>query len=162
MRGHLQRINKRSEKETLIILLIIFVISVSLFFLLLFRMPVEGKQVYSTEEKVFADVEKSLKMIITAYTLHPSECGKEKWEKGYGVTYSGLRLTNEHNKKVVAADPNIFPMGTKLHIEGIGEVVVQDTGSAIKGHRLDLFWDEADRHGALQFGKQIRKVVVLE
>ena len=47
-------------------------------------------------------------------------------------------------------------------IEGVGLVVVSDTGSAIKGNRLDLFWDETDRDGALKWGRQVRKVTVLE
>ena len=39
----------------------------------------------------------------------------------------------------IAADTRKFPLGTKLYIEGIGERIVMDTGSAIKGNNLDLF-----------------------
>jgi 3D (Asp-Asp-Asp) domain-containing protein len=46
-------------------------------------------------------------------------------------------------------------------VEGIGEVTVRDKGGAIQGMRLDLFWDETDRAGALRFGRQVRKVTVL-
>ena len=41
-------------------------------------------------------------------------------------------------KGIVATDPYIIPMGTKLYIMGYGEAVAADVGSAIKGNRIDL------------------------
>ena len=38
----------------------------------------------------------------------------------------------------VAADPDVLPLGTRIYIDGIGERVVQDTGGAIKGRKIDL------------------------
>ena len=40
----------------------------------------------------------------------------------------------------VAVDPDLFPMGTKFYIPGYGWAVAQDTGGAIKGRHLDLFF----------------------
>ncbi len=60
--------------------------------------------------------------------------------KYYGVngrTYSGLRGTYG----IVAVDPRVIPLGTRLYIDGYGYAVAADTGGAIKGDRIDLCVD---------------------
>jgi 3D (Asp-Asp-Asp) domain-containing protein len=42
----------------------------------------------------------------------------------------------------VAVDPTVIPLGTALHVQGYGPALVDDTGSAIVGDRIDLFFDE--------------------
>ena len=104
-------------------------------------------------------VRQTLLMDISAYTCMDDH--KRPGDPAYCQTADGTYLKPTHKRKVVAADPSVFFAGTKLMIEGIGEVTVRDKGGAIKGMRLDLFWDETDRAGALKFGRQIRKVTVL-
>lgn len=58
----------------------------------------------------------------------------------------------------VAADTSIHPMGTQLEIESLGTYTVQDRGSAIKGNRLDIYFENHD--DAVKFGKQIVRVRV--
>ena len=53
---------------------------------------------------------------------------------------------------IVAVDPRIIPLGTKLYIIGYGFAVAGDTGGAILGHRIDLGFDSL--HGALLFGRR--------
>lgn len=97
---------------------------------------------------------------VTAYTCMDDT--KRPGDPAYCQTAAGLHLRPAHNKRIVAADPRIFPAGTRLMIDGIGEVLVSDTGSAVKGLVIDLFWDEKDRAGALKFGRQVRTATVLE
>lgn len=51
------------------------------------------------------------------------------------ITYSGHRV----KRGLVAVDPNIIPLGMRLYIPGYGYAYSSDTGSAIKGKRIDLF-----------------------
>ena len=53
-------------------------------------------------------------------------------------------------------DPRYIPLGTRLYIEGYGHAVAGDTGSAIKGNRIDLGQDT--RYSAEKVGR--RSVVV--
>jgi 3D (Asp-Asp-Asp) domain-containing protein len=89
---------------------------------------------------------------ITAYCSCTKCCGKSD-----GITYSGLKAVEG---VTIAADLNILPIGTVVEIEGIGRRIVQDKGGAIKGNRLDLYFQ---RHSdALRFGKQERWVTVIK
>ncbi|MDL2254053.1 hypothetical protein LJC49_08325 [Ruminococcaceae bacterium OttesenSCG-928-I18] len=70
----------------------------------------------------------------TAYCCerYPHICG------GNGVTASGTVPTPG---LTCAADWNVLPPGTWLYIEGVGLRRVEDSGSAIKGKRLDIAVD---------------------
>ena len=62
-------------------------------------------------------------------------CGKHPGDRGYGITLSGLQA----GRGVVGADLNVFPLGTRLYVEGYGYCVVGDTGGGIIGRsRVDL------------------------
>lgn len=70
-------------------------------------------------------------------------------------TYVGSTV----RKGVAAVDPKIIPMGTKLWVEGYGEALAVDQGSAIKGNRIDLAFD--NREEALDYGIKTVKVYIL-
>lgn len=91
-----------------------------------------------------------LNMTATAYAPGPLDNGK--WNN---LTYMGG--TVKHG--VAAVDPRVIPMGTKLWIEGYGEAIAEDQGSAIKGNRIDLAFN--DRKQALDYGIQNVKIYVL-
>ncbi|MCL4441337.1 MAG: 3D domain-containing protein [Firmicutes bacterium] len=60
----------------------------------------------------------------------------------------------------VAVDPGVIPLGTKLFIEGYGYAKALDIGSAIRGNRIDLFFDTEGQ--ALRWGRRSVKVYILE
>jgi len=67
----------------------------------------------------------------TAYTAFCAGCS--------GVTAIGIDLRKNPNLKVIAVDPNVIPLGSKVFVEGYGYAVAGDTGGAIKGNKIDLF-----------------------
>lgn len=60
---------------------------------------------------------------------------------------------------VVAVDPRVIPLGTKLYIEGYGYAVAADTGGAIKGYRIDLVLNTVRE--CKNFGRRQVKVHIL-
>jgi 3D (Asp-Asp-Asp) domain-containing protein len=52
-----------------------------------------------------------------------------------GFTASGVPV----GKGVVAVDPKVIPLGTKLYVPGYGKSVAADVGWAIKGKIIDLW-----------------------
>ena len=61
---------------------------------------------------------------------------------------------------IIAADPRVLPIGTKVHIHGMGYFVVKDTGGAIKGNKIDI-WMPSTRD-ALKFGRRKVHLTVIE
>ena len=57
-------------------------------------------------------------------------------------------------------DPTAIKLGSKLWIEGIGEVVAADTGGVIKGNRIDLYMDKHEE--AVQWGRKMVRVKIIE
>ncbi|WP_276530139.1 peptidoglycan-binding protein [Sporolactobacillus terrae] len=88
----------------------------------------------------------------TAYTANCNGCS--------GTTATGINLHQNPNSKVIAVDPSVIPLGTKLFVEGYGYAIAGDTGGAIKGHRIDVFFKDNNR--ALQWGRRTVKVKILE
>lgn len=106
----------------------------------------------STEE----DVSEYEIFNVSAYSNHVASTGKHKGDNGYGITKSGATTTEGIT---VSADTRLLPLGTRIHIEGIGERIVQDTGGAIKGKKLDLYFE--DEGDALEFGRQHLRVKII-
>lgn len=76
------------------------------------------------------------------------------------ITASGVTPTSH----TVAADPSVLPLGTRIRIAGLddrynGLYVVTDTGSSIRGRRIDLFM--RDCHEAVRFGRRSARVSVV-
>ncbi|XBD02250.1 3D domain-containing protein [Pseudalkalibacillus hwajinpoensis] len=80
------------------------------------------------------------KVTATGYTAGEESTGKSPDHPAYGVTYSGVKVTRDLYS-TIAADPTVFPIGSVLYIPDYGFGVVADTGSAITGNRIDLYYD---------------------
>jgi len=132
-------------------------------------------QVKRTKVEI-ADIMPQCKRIInmtaTAYDLSYKSCGKTREHPAYGITASGTRATVG---RTVSVDPSVIPLGTRVyisfpvaysHLDGI--YIAEDTGSLIKGNKIDIFFGE-DKPGetviynkAMKFGLQEVVVYVLD
>jgi len=61
---------------------------------------------------------------------------------------------------VVAVDPNVIPLGTRLYVEGYGFAIAADIGSAIIGNKIDLYMESLTE--SRRFGRQNVIVYILE
>lgn len=100
---------------------------------------------------------------LTAYCPCKKCCGKWAENRPIGkdgkeIVYTASGAIAEPGK-TVAADTSILPFGKKVYIDG-HEYTVQDTGGAIKGNRIDVYF--ADHQEALKFGVQYKEVFILE
>ncbi len=95
----------------------------------------------------------------TGYYAGVESTGKTPSHPGYGITYSGVKVRRDHFS-TIAADPSVFPLGTILYIPGYGYGVVSDTGSAIKGHIIDLYF-ETKEDVYKQWGKKKVDVYII-
>lgn len=105
------------------------------------------------------DATSQIEVVATGYTAGVESTGKRPGHPGYGITYSGVKVRRDQ-VSTIAADPKLFPIGTLLDIPGYGYGVVADTGSAIKGRRIDLYF-ETIREVYEQWGKRKVSVKVL-
>ena len=74
---------------------------------------------------------------------------------GDGITATGIRARHG----VVAVDPNVIPLGTRVYIPGYGEAIAADTGGDIIGNRIDVVLE--DYGSAMQFGRRTVDVYIL-
>jgi 3D (Asp-Asp-Asp) domain-containing protein len=93
---------------------------------------------------------------LTAYTAGYESTGKRPGDPAYGITSTGQHARED---LTVAVDPHIIPYGTKLYIPGVGYRIAQDSGGAISGHHIDVFYNHVDI--ARNFGVQRDKAVYI-
>lgn len=101
---------------------------------------------------------RKITMKATAYDTSPEENG------GYTTTATGTSL----GFGVVAVDPKVIPLGSRLYVESTddgasftyGYCIAADTGGAIKGNRIDLCYNT--RSQCIQFGRRNVTVYVLD
>ncbi|HWR61948.1 MAG TPA: 3D domain-containing protein, partial [Clostridia bacterium] len=99
---------------------------------------------------------RALKMTATAYDATFESCGKHPGDPNYGITYTGLKV----RPGIVAVDPKVIPLGTYLYVEGYGEALAADKGGAIKGNRIDLYFESPK--DVARYGRKTVKVYILD
>ena len=107
--------------------------------------PVQNTEVFEQQQG------DEMVVTATAYTAYCKGCS--------GTTAYGIDLRANPNQKVIAVDPRVIPLGTKVWVEGYGEAIAGDTGGAIKGHKIDVFIPEYEN--AMQWGVKKVKIKVL-
>ncbi|GIN59667.1 hypothetical protein J8TS2_39860 [Lederbergia ruris] len=95
---------------------------------------------------------KTMTVKATAYTASCKGCS--------GITATGINLKKKPNAKVISVDPKKIPLGTKVYVEGYGEAIAGDTGSAIKGNKIDLHMPTKKK--ALNWGVRSVKIKVYQ
>lgn len=102
----------------------------------------------------------------TAYCLCQKCCGKSPSSPGYGVTASGLKIIPGTGMKVIAVDPKVIPLGSKVYVQGLngawdyGYAVAGDTGGAIKSMKIDLYMDSHEE--TLSWGRKKVNIYVVD
>lgn len=114
------------------------------------RFPDKEKKAVTASAKK-ADVKRTVAVEATAYTAFCEGCS--------GVTYTGIDLRANPDQKVIAVDPNVIPLGSKVRVPGYGVAVAGDIGGDIEGHRIDLFM--AQENDAFDYGRRQVEVEIL-
>jgi 3D (Asp-Asp-Asp) domain-containing protein len=91
---------------------------------------------------------KTMEVVATAYS--PLEPGLD-WN-----TRSGMRARHG----IIAVDPKVIPLGTKVYVEGYGFAIAADTGSAIKGNKIDVCIIDLDE--MRRWGRRTVTIHILE
>ena len=106
----------------------------------------------ASRSNVSQSTAKELTVTATAYTANDGGMT--------GVTATGIDLKANKNAKVIAVDPNVIPLGSKVYVQGYGEATAADTGGAIKGNKIDVF--VPSKSAAKNWGVKTVKVKVLK
>ncbi|EUJ32488.1 LysM peptidoglycan-binding and 3D domain-containing protein [Listeria cornellensis] len=111
--------------------------------------PSKQTQSSNSSKSTSKSVAKTVTVTATAYS---------KAEPGMGhVTASGIDLND--NPRVIAVDPSVIPLGSKVYVEGYGEAIAADTGGAIKGNKIDVHLDSVQ--ACYNWGVKTVKVQIL-
>jgi 3D (Asp-Asp-Asp) domain-containing protein/LysM repeat protein len=105
----------------------------------------------NNESQDQAESGKEISVSATAYTADCQGCS--------GTTATGVDLKANPDAKVIAVDPSVIPLGSKVYVEGYGYATAADTGSAIKGNRVDIF--VPNEQDAVNWGVKNIKVKIL-
>lgn len=98
------------------------------------------------------NVVKEITVNASAYTANCNGCS--------GITSTGINLKRNPDAKVIAVDPTVIPLGTKVYVEGYGYAIAGDIGSAIKGNKIDLFFPT--KAEAYKWGRKNVKIKILK
>lgn len=97
-----------------------------------------------------SDSTRTLTVNASAYTASCSGCT--------GITATGVDVRNS-TPNIIAVDPDVIPLGSKVRVEGMGVYRAEDTGGAIKGKKIDILMPSKEQ--ARQFGRKNLKVTIL-
>lgn len=98
------------------------------------------------------NVVKEFVVSASAFTANCNGCS--------GVTSTGINLKKNPDIKVIAVDPNVIKLGTKVYVEGYGYAIAGDTGGNIKGNKIDVFFSSTSE--AYKWGRKNVTIKILE
>lgn len=137
------------------------------------RIIEEGANIYLASRGGRISFRRAIYVTATAYCPGTPCAGCPVDERGHsactgkyndGFTATGAKAVagtgEKHNPHLIAVDPRVIPLGTKLYISGYGFAWAKDIGGAIKGNRIDILF--ATHEQALRFGRRRLKIYLLD
>jgi 3D (Asp-Asp-Asp) domain-containing protein len=109
----------------------------------------------ATQSVSATPVSTSKKVITVESTAYSNDVADNKAYGGRVLTATGHDVTDSiyyNGMRIIAVDPAIIPLGSKVHIQGVGDAIALDTGGRIKGHIVDLLVDS--KQDAIQWGRR--------
>jgi uncharacterized protein YabE (DUF348 family)/3D (Asp-Asp-Asp) domain-containing protein len=113
------------------------------------KSPVNKEQRYGTNivirtlDTPEGPIEYWRKVRAYATSYSAATAGTPKTAKWYGITATGLPM----RKGIVAVDPKVISLGTKLYVSGYGVGLAADTGGGVRGKWVDLGYDDDNLQG---------------
>jgi 3D (Asp-Asp-Asp) domain-containing protein len=90
-----------------------------------------------------------------------SHGGRWVWIEATAYCLKGTMANGEQvHKGAISVDPKFIPLGTKGYIDGIGNVIAEDTGGAIKGNKVDIWMPTYEE--AMAWGRKKVKLWITE
>jgi 3D (Asp-Asp-Asp) domain-containing protein len=111
---------------------------------------VEKEPVYITRVEQVIEETEWFYFVATGYSANDPEQGTNN------ITATGKEI----KKGMIAVDPKVIPLGTKIEIKDMGLFTAEDTGGWIKGNRIDIYFETKEQ--AEQFGRQVIWVRTLD
>jgi len=71
---------------------------------------------------------------VWATWYNPASAGRSPDSPWYGIAATGVPV----HRGIVAVDPSVIPLGSRMYVPGYGEAVAADTGWAVVGNIIDL------------------------
>lgn len=117
-------------------------------------------QSLTLEETIELEKYPQVEVMATGYTAGFESTGKTSNHPEYGITFSGVEVKRDLYS-TIAADLDVYPIGTIMFIPDYGYGVVADKGSAITGNKIDLYYNTVEDVYA-QWGKKEVMVYIIE
>ena len=108
---------------------------------------VESNDSYDNADEDLPLFQRSMTVEATAYSAYENNSSR---------TASGTYV----RRGVIAVDPRIIPLGTRVYIPGYGVAIAEDTGGSIIGNRIDIAFDSYGE--AMSFGRQVIEIYILD
>lgn len=115
--------------------------------------PVSNKKTEEKPEPAKTETSSSSKTIVVSATGYSTQQAGLSTHTATGID---LRV----NSRVIAVDPSVIPLGSKVEIPGYGVFIAGDTGGAIKGNKIDIHFSTVQQ--ALNWGRRTITIKILD
>ena len=119
--------------------------------------PVAARSVSYSTDYLATDAIKANATALGNYKL-TFYCPCERCNGALGASKTASGATPAEGR-TIAVDSSIIPLGSRVYIEGYGTFIAEDTGSAIKNNKIDIFVSTHER--AEELGVQYANVYLL-